>query len=657
MSDYSFSFSGSDCHTFVSFMSPSLYGDNTAAAKIKLDCINTISISVHEQRTPVRRLGHSGVVGFAGSIRTVAGSIIMTIIKDNPFDELIKKSGVRSRWGARVTSSDSNTQIYSDVKHPYNYKGYRDSYEYTRTNNSPTSSFNIQNLTTLPAMKFRMEFVSEYYRAKKQPYRSYNLNENRPLLRVIELHNVFIISENIVTSVNNMVTELVLQYVASDYVEFSEENTSEQKAQAIKEQVAPVEVTNAVEKSTADSKPVVEPVVSKPAEPTSSPLFPPANNPEPAFSLPNYSSNPQPSAVTLPATTTKPTAVNTIPQTQQTEETTVEEQSLTKTGSATIPVAQETKSTPRLYIKDYADLLKTNFNNADDNPFISEIIDDASLIQDGFKNNQSLQNSLVRSFKKELEFDFNKFKNKHYPNKAISDSNNNLSQPSLEKEKPFFQIAAMVEKNPSPYRTWIVDDGDSYYDPDTMNVTSIGNMKTNLPLPDYAETTYYSELADQFKESNEQNYKTLSNSAIKAQQEMKRYDQTKAERKSFETPENALITYNAKVMFDSTRNLNEQEKFLNHVFEYDLIPNEQIHLYTDLAARYFYKNLQDQSPYSEDGTVAKDQRVQAKKAANEHFEKYIAFLTASNQMNDDLRKQLIADKNKILDSIFSEGSK
>lgn len=230
--NYNYSFSGSDCHTFISFMEP-----NYLRGWVQLDSVNTLSISVHEQRSQVRRLGHAGAVGFAGSIRTVAGSIIMTIINENPFNDLIKGAGLQKNFSTRVSKTEAGA--INDLRLPYSYTSPGKNYEFRRTNNPASSRYSIPNITTLPPTKIRMRFVSEYHSNNpKRAFESVNkkeaANEDREVERIMELHNVVFISENVVTSVNNMVTELVLQFIASDFIEFTKQKDEKERIAAIK---------------------------------------------------------------------------------------------------------------------------------------------------------------------------------------------------------------------------------------------------------------------------------------------------------------------------------------------------------------------------------------------------------------------------------------
>jgi len=204
---------------------------------VQLDSVNTLSISVHEQRSQVRRLGHAGPVGFAGSVRTIAGSIIMTVINENPFNDLIKAAGLQSKFSRRVAKTE--IAAYKDLRLPYNYGAIDMNYEYRRTNNPANSSYSIPNITTLPPTKIRMRFVSEYHsnnpnRAFQSVNKQETANTDREVERIMELHNVVFISENVVTSVNNMVTELVLQFIASDFIEFTKQKNETEKIETVK---------------------------------------------------------------------------------------------------------------------------------------------------------------------------------------------------------------------------------------------------------------------------------------------------------------------------------------------------------------------------------------------------------------------------------------
>lgn len=217
---YLYSFSGSDTLVSISF-------EASPNNEVKLESVNTISISIHEQKTPVRRLGHAAPVGFTSSMRVIGGSIILTAVNGHPLQALVSADleaqvaqtenqnnqtteqaiASGSVLKNRKTKSKNQTDFYLPFDREEidraNYLGSSTSLGYFKNNNK-----GMPLCTVLPPMKIRLLFVSEYR------------NQIVPGYGEIIINNVNFISENIVMSVNNMVTEFVLQFVASDIKEF-----------------------------------------------------------------------------------------------------------------------------------------------------------------------------------------------------------------------------------------------------------------------------------------------------------------------------------------------------------------------------------------------------------------------------------------------------
>lgn len=55
----------------------------------ELESLATVSISIHEPKGMVRRLGHRNIVGFSRSTRTIAGTMIFTVIDNHPLAKLM----------------------------------------------------------------------------------------------------------------------------------------------------------------------------------------------------------------------------------------------------------------------------------------------------------------------------------------------------------------------------------------------------------------------------------------------------------------------------------------------------------------------------------------------------------------------------------------
>ena len=106
---YDYSYSGADCNAYAffpgaqPFISSLISKMSTEDKKAKENILNkakepvllasmaTISLSIHEAKSPVRRLGERGISGVSRSLRTIAGSIVFLVLKDHPLRELAIK--------------------------------------------------------------------------------------------------------------------------------------------------------------------------------------------------------------------------------------------------------------------------------------------------------------------------------------------------------------------------------------------------------------------------------------------------------------------------------------------------------------------------------------------------------------------------------------
>lgn len=162
--DYPFSFSGTDVEAYI------IQGDNTF---YKLNSLSTVSFQVNEQKSPVRRLGYVTPVGFTRAIRTIAGTLVLTVLKDHPLNIV----------GDNKTSKPLNTTKY----HPLT--------EVLGSNKV------IQNNEFDLLLKYQSE-------------------GNRRFYSEFKIIGINLISQSMVTSVNDMVTEMVFQFMAKDFVDF-----------------------------------------------------------------------------------------------------------------------------------------------------------------------------------------------------------------------------------------------------------------------------------------------------------------------------------------------------------------------------------------------------------------------------------------------------
>lgn len=162
--DYHFSYSGADCRVYVS------EGNGKVSS---LRSLSTASVSVHEAKAPVRALGRRSVVGFTESIRTIAGSLVFVLVNDHPLGHLQNQSIKNKNWSKDTPASP------------------------------------VKQLSTL------LNPIDLYFVYKTEISKQNSQGE-------MWITGVRFINEGIVTSVNDMVTEIVMQFVAEDIRPFEE---------------------------------------------------------------------------------------------------------------------------------------------------------------------------------------------------------------------------------------------------------------------------------------------------------------------------------------------------------------------------------------------------------------------------------------------------
>lgn len=244
---YTFSYSGADCKTFaffpgVEFLAKKIQKKNGNKPDIDLlkkpiflDSLATVSISVHEAKSPVRRLGERGVAGYTRGIRTIAGTMVFVVIEDHPlrklamndpanvYEELIgwsrdlKLKGTGSIGGygkGDVTYNNKIATLISPVNIVMHYQtevGYIKDTIKVKDKDKPY---------------FRSKLgKNEKFITEKQQFESGRVNRKgeiyKPSGASMMLEGVEFVNEGIVTSVNDLVTEVVVQFVAQDFTEFT----------------------------------------------------------------------------------------------------------------------------------------------------------------------------------------------------------------------------------------------------------------------------------------------------------------------------------------------------------------------------------------------------------------------------------------------------
>ena len=160
---------------------------------IHLTQMATISVSVHEAKSPVRRIGERGVSGYTRSIRTIAGTIVFLIIEDHPL---------------RMLAAKDPANIYNNLigwSRDLGLKGTGSGYGEIKFDNKISTLISPVNIM----LRYQTEIAKGGV-----------ANAGASMM----LEGVEFVNEGIVTSVNDMVTEVVCQFVAQDIRPFTDLN-------------------------------------------------------------------------------------------------------------------------------------------------------------------------------------------------------------------------------------------------------------------------------------------------------------------------------------------------------------------------------------------------------------------------------------------------
>jgi len=179
------SFSGADTKVYAYF--PFI------TEVVILPSVHTLSVSVHEAKGMARALGFRGIKGVARGVRTIAGSLILTVINENPLlplMNLVSDNGLLSPgWSLDRESTGTGTVL----------------------NNR---SFHNKIAPLLPPFNIILQCLTENARTQLP-----NKAEGAGYL----LRGVEFIDEGMVVSVNDVVTEITYSFIAIDYKPISKQ--------------------------------------------------------------------------------------------------------------------------------------------------------------------------------------------------------------------------------------------------------------------------------------------------------------------------------------------------------------------------------------------------------------------------------------------------
>jgi hypothetical protein len=189
-SGYQYSYSGADCKIYA-------YLQGAEENVIPIESMNTISVSVHESKGQVRALGHRGIKGVSRGLRTIAGSMVLTVIEDHPLRELlVATQTVPTAW-----SLDKNDKGIGTFNSKVNF------------------SNRIETL--LPPFNILAMYASELHSNLEAPLPG---QEFSPQTAGWSLEGVHIIDVGLVTSVHDIVSEMTISFIAEDYYPISLNN-------------------------------------------------------------------------------------------------------------------------------------------------------------------------------------------------------------------------------------------------------------------------------------------------------------------------------------------------------------------------------------------------------------------------------------------------
>lgn len=195
----------------------------SSIAPIHLESLATVSFQVHEPKAPARALGYRAPKGFARSVRTIAGTMIFIVVEDHPLSKLAKLEM------SKFKSSDTSYSLDQDTFGRGSYAGY----------GSGPQNTNIAISTMLKPFNMLVQYSTEVPvnqtvggTASMAPIASYMLE------------GIEIISEGITTSVNDMVTEVVIQFQAHNVYQM----TISHSEQVLNEEVSAFTNTDEYEK-------------------------------------------------------------------------------------------------------------------------------------------------------------------------------------------------------------------------------------------------------------------------------------------------------------------------------------------------------------------------------------------------------------------------
>lgn len=171
---------------------------NFASQPLVIGELQTISYSIHREKSPVRTLGRANPVGFTYGTRTIAGSLIFTVFDKNLVYKIVRliKEGL---------STQKNLQDYGNNIMGPGVSVLTPSAIDTYIQRIETSRAFVMD--EMPPFDVTISFMNEYGHSSK-----------------LVIKGIVIVDEGQVMSIEDMITENTMSYMASDIIVLNDES-------------------------------------------------------------------------------------------------------------------------------------------------------------------------------------------------------------------------------------------------------------------------------------------------------------------------------------------------------------------------------------------------------------------------------------------------
>lgn len=223
---YRYSFSGADARAFV-------YFEGMEDTIRQLEALHTISISVHEAKGQARALGFRGIKGLARGVRTIGGSMILTVIEDNPLRPLMEnlrdftergntywpgwsidrhEIGTGSAFGGELHFSNRIAPLLPPTNILIQYMSEGAAW-------SPLAKVNTDGI--IDPFLLEGQTLETFQQGGTNSNLLQQIQDQKRQIQIegagLLVRGVEFIDEGIVTSSNDIVTEITLSFIAVDY--------------------------------------------------------------------------------------------------------------------------------------------------------------------------------------------------------------------------------------------------------------------------------------------------------------------------------------------------------------------------------------------------------------------------------------------------------